>query len=68
LDVANGTQLLIADDDAAFAAACVRGATDESLRAALTGAAWDLYRARYSTDVVRGLVVDVVQRVVASSS
>jgi glycosyltransferase involved in cell wall biosynthesis len=68
LDVVNGTQLLIADDEAAFAAACVRAATDEPLRAALTGAAWDLYRARYSTDVVQRLVVDVVQHVLATSS
>jgi glycosyltransferase involved in cell wall biosynthesis len=68
LAVISGTHLLIADDDVPFATACVRAATDEPLRASMTDAAWDLYRARYSTEVVRGLVVDVVRRVLATSS
>lgn len=52
IEAADGEQLLVADDAAAFAAACHRVLADAELADRLVESAWCLARTRYSTTVV----------------
>ena len=58
-----GTHLLVADEPDAIAASCVRASRNVPVREATTGAAFQLYEARYSTDVVSDRVGVVASRV-----
>ena len=61
LDVVDGEHLLIADDPAAFAAACVRLHEDADLRARLVTAAAQLWETRYRWTVLTPTIVDAVR-------
>jgi glycosyltransferase involved in cell wall biosynthesis len=53
LDVVDGEHLLVADDPAAFAAACVRLVRERDLADRLTRAGFDLVRSRYAWSELR---------------
>jgi glycosyltransferase involved in cell wall biosynthesis len=61
LDVVDGEHLLIADDPAAFAAACVRLHEDADLRARLVTAAAQLWETRYRWTVLTPTIGDAVR-------
>ena len=61
LDVVDGEHLLVADDPAAFAAACLRLGEDAGLRARLVSAAEELWRSRYRWTVLAPAVVEATQ-------
>jgi len=65
LDVVDGVHLLLADDGARFAAACVRALRDLELRRRLVAAADDLYRSRYTAAQLDRAVDDVLRTAVA---
>lgn len=62
LGVRGGRELLLADDAAALADACVRVLTDVTLRAALVDAAEAAWRASFEWDTIRQRFVEAVRR------
>lgn len=63
IDVSAGEHLLVADDAAAFARACVAAVTDGERRAALIGAAERRYLERYRWDTIRERVAALAREV-----
>jgi glycosyltransferase involved in cell wall biosynthesis len=61
LDVHDGEHLLVADDPAAFAAACLRLYEDGELRARVVAAAAQLWSSRYRWTVTTPAIVTAVQ-------
>lgn len=61
LDVIDGEHLLVADDPAAFAAACLRLSEDAELRTRLVTAAAELWKSRYRWTVLSPYIVSAVQ-------
>lgn len=61
LDVIDGQHLLVADDPAAFAAACLRLSEDAELRTRLVTAAAELWKSRYRWTVLSPYIVSAVQ-------
>jgi glycosyltransferase involved in cell wall biosynthesis len=68
LDVVDGTHLLLADDDEAFASACVRLLRDLELRRALVNEAERLYLARYQWSQIHETVAELVQLVTSDAA
>jgi glycosyltransferase involved in cell wall biosynthesis len=67
LGATDGEHLLTADTPEGIAAACARLLQDVDLRAALTGAAHELFRERFAEDVVIGQVGALAQKVAGMS-
>ena len=67
LDVVDGTHLLLADDDEAFASACVRLVRDLELRRTLVNEAERLYLAHYQWSQIHATVADVVHLVTSDA-
>jgi glycosyltransferase involved in cell wall biosynthesis len=63
LDLVPGEHLLVADDAAGFAEACVEVARDAARRQALTDAAFAVFEARYRSDVVATAVESLATQV-----
>lgn len=61
LDVIDGQHLLVADDPAAFAAACLRLSEDAELRTRLVTAAAELWKSRYRWTVLSPYIVSAVR-------
>ena len=64
LDVVDGEHLLVADDPASFASACIRLCEDVDLRASLVAAAAELWTSRYRWTVLTPAIVSAVQAAV----
>ena len=67
LGVTDGKHLLLADTPEGIAAACARLLQDVELRAALVGAAHELFREHFAEDVVAGQVEALAQKVAGVS-
>jgi glycosyltransferase involved in cell wall biosynthesis len=65
IDADDGTHVLLADDPEAFAAACIRVASDAELARDLVEAAATLYDQRYRWAALRPRVADLARRVIA---
>lgn len=61
LDVVDGQHLLVADDPAAFAAACLRLSEDAELRTKLVAAAAELWQSRYRWTVLSADIIGAVR-------
>ncbi len=68
LGVEDGVHLLLADTAGDIAAACARLLGDEALRAELSDQAHELFRRRFSDDIVTGVVADLALRVAGAGS
>ena len=68
LDVANGCELLIADDPARFAAACFEAVTDAELRQRLVANAYAHWDQNHRPDVLRDHVTRIVGELVDGAS
>ena len=66
LDVVDGEHLLVADDPATFASACIRLHENADLRASLVAAAAELWTNRYRWTVVTPAIVSAVQAAVGA--
>ena len=66
--VSDGVELLIADDAPAFAAACVRAATDSALRDSLVRAAYEGFDTRYRWSIIRRDLAALVERVSSATA
>ena len=64
LDVVDGEHLLVADDPATFASACIRLYESADLRAKLVAAAAELWTSRYRWTVLTPAIVSAVQAAV----
>jgi polysaccharide biosynthesis protein PslH len=62
-DVESGRELLLADDPAAFAGACITLARDAGLADRLIVAAEKLFRARYSTPAIRQRIAAIAEHI-----
>lgn len=65
--VEDGRELLVADEPAAFAAACVRLLTEPALGDALARRGWDLFRANYTWDAIAPAVERVLRECLPAS-
>ena len=68
LDVDNGRHILLADDPRAFAAACIRLATNKPARSVLIDQAHDLVVHRYQWQQIERLVQQIVARSPATNN
>jgi polysaccharide biosynthesis protein PslH len=67
LDAVSGRHLLVADRPEAFADACVRLLSDDTLHDRITGEAWSLFQSRYRWEDIREAISELASSVIDRS-